>query len=93
MQQTKTTSIEPQRKAGLPEELSWNEIQEPGAYVECGSGDLYRLPKEALAVGASPIAVKETSGASRFIQISTNPFVTSLEARLRCARHNIEPNF
>ena len=29
----------------------------------------------------------------RLVQVSKNPFVTTLEACLRCAQHNIDPNF
>ena len=92
MTETKTRSVEPQTRSALPE-VSWEELGEPGAYVERGSGDLYRIPKEALIPGASPIIHKESLGASRLVQVSKNPFVTSLEARLRCAQHNIDPNF
>ena len=92
MEQVKTRSVEPQSRFALPE-VSWDELSEPGAYVERGSGDLYRIPKEALIPGASPIIHKESLGASRLAQVSKNPFVTTLEARLRCAQHNIEPNF
>jgi hypothetical protein len=72
---------------------SWDELNEAGAYVERGSGDLYRIPKEALIPGGSPIIHKESTGASRLVQVSRNPFVTTLAARLSCAQHNIEPNF
>jgi hypothetical protein len=66
---------------------------EPGAYVELGSGDLYRVPKEALIAGSSPLIRKESAGASRLVQISPNPFVTTFEARMVCAEHNVAPNF
>ncbi len=92
MTETKTRSMEPQQRFSLPE-VTWEELSEPGAYVERGTGDLYRIPKEALVPGSSPIIHKESVGASRLVQISKNPFVTTLEARLRCAQHNIEPNF
>lgn len=74
-------------------ELSWEDISEPGAYVEKGTGDLYRIPQEALIKGASPIIMKESHGASRLVQISKDPFVTSLEAKHRCAQFNVSPNF
>lgn len=74
-------------------EISWESVEEPGAYVEKGTGDLYRIPKEALIRGASPIIVKESNGASRLVQVSKDPFVTTLEARLKCAQLNIQPNF
>ena len=92
MEQTKTNSTGPQQRFSLPE-VGWDDLSEPGAYVERGTGDLYRIPKEALIPGGSPIIHKESLGASRLVQVSRNPFVTTLEARLRCAQHNIEPNF
>jgi len=92
MEQARTRSVEPQHLFTLPE-VTWADLAEPGAYVERGSGDLYRIPKEALIPAGSPIIHKESVGASRLVQVSKNPFVTTLEARLRCAQHNIEPNF
>ena len=92
MEQVKTKSVEPHQRFTLPE-VGWDELNEPGAYVERGTGDLYRVPKEALIPGGSPIIHKESSGASRLVQVSRNPFVTTLEARIQCAQHNIEPNF
>ena len=92
MEQARTRSVEPQSRFTL-DETTWEGLNEAGAYVERGSGDLYRVPKEALIPGGSPIIHKESLGASRLVQISKNPFVTTLEARLRCAQHNIEPNF
>jgi hypothetical protein len=91
-QQAKLTSIEPRSTAWLSE-ITWHDINEPGAYVEVGSGDLYRFPKEALMQGASPLVRKESAGASRLVKISENPYVTTFEARMICAEHNVAPNF
>jgi hypothetical protein len=91
-EQVKSASVLPDHRSSLPE-VSWESLNEPGAYVERGSGDLYRVPKEALIAGASPIIHKESMGASRLVQLSKNPFMTTLEARLICAQHNISPNF
>jgi hypothetical protein len=68
-QQSKLTSIEPRSTTSLSE-VTWHDINEPGSYVEVGSGDLYRFPKEALMQGASPLVRKESSGASRLEPIS-----------------------
>jgi hypothetical protein len=87
MKQVKTKSVEPHQRYSLSE-ITWDELNEPGAYVERGSGDLYRIPKEAIIPGGSPIIHKE-----RLVQVSKNPFVTTLKAGLRCAQHNIDPNF
>jgi hypothetical protein len=40
-------SVEPQQRFSLAE-VSWDELNEPGAYVKRGSGDLYQVPQEAL---------------------------------------------
>jgi len=74
-------------------EVAWEGVQQPGAYVERGSGDLYRIPKEALIPGASPAIVKESRGASVLVKLSDDPFLTTFKARLLCAQHNIEANF
>jgi len=92
MEQARNRSIEPITGVVLPE-VSWEELNEPGAYVERGTGVLYRVPKEALIPGASPIIHKESMGLTRLVQVSKNPFITTMEARLKCAQHNIEPNF
>ena len=92
MQKVKNTSVAPGSRSSLPE-VSWEQITEPGAYVERSSGALYRIPKEALISGISPVIHKESADASRLARVSKNPFVATPAARLRCAQHNIEPNF
>jgi len=74
-------------------ETNWESINEAGAYVERGSGDLYRIPKEALIPGASPAIVKESRGASVLLKLSDDPFITTFKARLLCAQHSVEANF
>ena|SRR2546426_5674965 len=39
----KMVSVGPQRRIVLPE-VTWESISEPGAYLEVGTGDLYRIP-------------------------------------------------
>ena len=90
MQRVKNTSVEPQSRSSLPE-VSWEEITEPGAYVERGTGDLYRIPKEALISGTSPVIHKQSAGASRLAE--PPDLRANVHGRLRCAQHNIEPNF
>jgi len=90
--EVRNASVEPQKRSKLME-LAWQDINEAGAYVEVGSGDLYRIPKEALISGSSPLIRKESSGSSRLLQVSHNPFITTFEARMVCAEHNVAPNF
>ena len=91
-EQAQVVSIQPQSRMSLPE-VTWETLSEPGAYVELGTGDLYRVPKEALIHGASPVIRKESLGASRLVQLSRNPFITTFEARMQACQNNIQPNF
>jgi hypothetical protein len=91
-EQAQVVSIQPQSRTSLPE-VTWETLSEPGAYVELGGGDLYRVPKEALIHGASPVIRKESLGASRLVQLSKNPFITTFEARMLACQNNIQPNF
>jgi len=90
MADTKAAAIHKQQSL---QQLSWEEISEPGAYVEVATGTLYRVPQEALLKGASPLIKKESTEGSQFVQLSKNPFILSLEARMVCAEHNVQPNF
>jgi hypothetical protein len=92
-QQVKRSSSVEHRQTLTLNEIFWRDISEPGAYVEVGSGDLYRFPKEALTQGLSPLVRKESAETPRLVKISDNPYITSLEARMICAEHNIAPNF
>lgn len=91
-EETVNQSVQGVRRQTLSE-MNWETINEPGAYIERGSGDLYRFPKESLIPGASPSIVKESRGASVLVKLSEDPFITTFKARLLAAQHNIEPNF
>jgi hypothetical protein len=91
-EEARVISMEPERREALLE-CAWEDVNEPGAYVERGTGDLYRVPKEALLQGGSPVIQKQSSGASRLVRISKDPFITTFKARMLCAEHNIKPNF
>lgn len=91
-EEARVISMEPERRETLTE-VHWDDLNEPGAYVEKGTGDLYRVPKEALLQGGSPVIVKQSAGASRLVRISKDPFITTFKARMVCAEHNIRPNF
>lgn len=91
-EQTRNVSIEPEHRKFLAE-LSWRDIDEPGAYVERGSGDLYRIPKEALIPGASPVIREGKLRGFSLVRLSKDPFITTLEARMLACEHNVEPNF
>jgi len=92
MAQEGLTSIQPEHRVS-PLECSWEDVHQPGAYVEKGSGDLFRIPKEALLNGGSPLIVKQSRGASRLVMISIDPYITTERARMLAAELNVQPNF
>jgi len=56
---------EERKKQPTLTECAWEEINQPGAYVSRETGRLFRIPKEALAPGAS----SDSSGKPRIRQI------------------------
>lgn len=66
-----TTSAE--HRSSRLQEMSWNQIQRPGAYLILGSGDLIRVPQEALAPGHSPLITVTSAGETRVAKLSDNP--------------------
>jgi hypothetical protein len=82
--------------------LAWEQINEPGAYVEIATGTLYRVPPETLAGKSSPLVEHQGHPAhpgerppcdSLFVQVSGNPDIFSLGARMICVEHDIQPHF
>jgi hypothetical protein len=55
------------------QELPWNEINEPGCYLVIGSGNLVRIPSDAIAPGHSPLITISSNGETRVAKISDNP--------------------
>lgn len=73
--------------------LAWGEINEPGAYVDVSTGKLYRITRERLPVGKSPSILGSGGPVSPVVQVSKDPFIVELAARMICVEHNIPPNF
>lgn len=87
-----TTTVSAQKQTQY-QQCSWQNVSEPGAYVEVGTGNLFRFPPEALIAGSSPVIRRETQDGSVLVQLSRDPFITTFEARMLAAEHNIKPSF
>jgi hypothetical protein len=74
-------------------ECAWEEINQPGAYVSRDTGRLFRIPKEALGPGASPVIHQENEKGNKFVKVSDDPYVPTLKAKMAAAENNIQPNF
>ena len=72
--------------------LAWAEIREPGAYVDVTTGKLYRISRESLARCAAAKG-KARAHVAKLVQVSPDPSIFLLGARILCARHRIAPKF
>jgi hypothetical protein len=70
---TKGHTSSSEHRSSRLQEMSWNEIQRPGAYLICGSGDLVRVPQDSLAPGHSPLITITSTGETRVAKLSDNP--------------------
>jgi len=73
--------------------LNFNEINEPGSYVMLSTGDLVRVPAEALATGRSPLITIHSRGVTRVAQLSTNDAELVTTLRHIAADNDIHSNF
>ena len=73
--------------------LAWDEIVEPGAYVEVSTGKLYRITQESLLVDNSPARPGEGGPVSPVVQLSKDPLIFELAARMICVEHDILSKF
>ena len=71
--------------------LAWEEIREPGAYVDVTTGELYRISDETL--NHRSLARGARARGPQFVQLSRDPSIFPLGARMLCARHRIAHNF
>lgn len=74
-------------------QVSWEGINEAGAYVETQTGKLFRIPPEALLAGSSPLIRQNSTDISTYVQLSKSPYISVFEARMLSAEHNVEPHF
>ncbi|MFZ0339847.1 MAG: hypothetical protein WAL45_17585 [Terracidiphilus sp.] len=74
-------------------ESTWENIKQPGAYVERTTGHLYRFPNDALVRGSSPVISILSSTPSTFVKLSDDPNVIVSKARTIAADADIKPNF
>lgn len=87
MQRSSSVSSQPQQQ---PVPVQWDQIREPGAYIDAQTGVLYRITQESLSTGALAIGRESQS---ELVRISHDPFVTNTQARFTAAKneHRTQP--
>ncbi len=73
MHSVKGQTVSAEHRSSRLSEMAWNEIERPGCYLIVGSGDLIRVPQEALATGHSPLITVTSSGETRVARLHDNP--------------------
>lgn len=73
--------------------LNFNEINEPGSYVMLSTGDLVRIPPEAVSPGHSPLITIHSRGVTRMAQLSNNDAELITTLRHIAADNDIRTNF
>lgn len=74
-------------------ESTWENIKQPGAFVERETGHLYRVPPEALLRGSSPVIAKLCTNQSTFVKLSDDPNTIVSKLRTIAADADVKPNF
>ena len=74
-------------------EFTWENIKQPGAYIEQETGHLYRVPSESLLRGSSPVISKLCANPSTFVKLSDDPNTIVSKLRTIAADADVKPNF
>lgn len=90
---TKGQTAGPERRTERLAEMPWNEIDRPGCYLLIGSGDLVRVPSEALAAGHSPLISISSAGETRVARLAENPATPISALRTLAADNDFFVNF
>ncbi len=73
--------------------MAWNEIERPGSYLIVGTGDLVRIPPEALAAGHSPLITLTSHEEKRLAKLTDSPATPISKLRTIAADNDFFVNF
>lgn len=73
--------------------MSFDGINEPGAYICRWSGHLLRVPEDSISTERTPRMSVIGADALLVTKIDNNPFVTVAKARLLAANQDVSVNF
>jgi len=93
MPKVKNSETTPHSFPGSGATEAFGQISIPGAYVLNRTGDLLRIPDDALAPGRSPVLDVVSRNQWVVTKISTNPYLTLSKARSIAADMDLEVNF
>jgi hypothetical protein len=92
----KTTKIAEARQGAISHaglSCAFEQIEFPGVYVSIETGRLFRIPREALASGRSPLIEMVGREPVLVTKISDDPYVPLSKARMLAADLDLTVNF
>ncbi len=81
------------RRTNRLAEMAWSEIERPGSYLIIGTGDLVRMPPEALAAGHSPLITLTSYEEKRLAKLTDSPATPISKLRTIAADNDFFVNF
>ena len=81
------------RRTDRLHEMAWNEIADPGCYLVLGSGNLIRVPQEAVPSGHSPLITVTSIGETRVAKLSEDPAEPVIFLRTIAEHYDYQVNF
>lgn len=73
--------------------MTWDQINDPGAYICHWSGHLLRVPEDGVTPGRSPLLSLIGPEPLFVTKISNNPYITVTKAKLVAANFDLSVNF
>ena len=73
--------------------ITWDQINEPGAYICQWSGHLLRVPEDGVTAGRSPMLSLVGPEPLFVTKISNNPYITLTKAKLIASNFDLNVNF
>ena len=73
--------------------ITWDQINEPGAYICNWSGHLLRVPEDGVTAGRSPLLSMVGPEPLFMTKISDNPYITVTKAKIVASNFDLNVNF
>ncbi len=73
--------------------VPFSELHEPGCYISNSTGNLFRVPEDALALNRSPLIEIVSNTGTMMTRVSDDPWIPISKARQLAADTDLAINF
>ena len=92
-----STATQPQKNSSTSDfvcsMVTWDQINDAGAYICNWSGHLLRVPEDGVCAGRSPLLAMVGPEPLFVTKISDNPYITITKAKLIASNLDLSVNF